>query len=254
MSILSFDMNISEQKPETILNKKALCPFCDRKNLTDIICTEGEMILLKNKYNVLTTGDQFVFIESYDCKGDIPDYEPSVMVNILRFGIKHWYILLKKPAYKSVIFFKNYGFLAGGTIRHPHMQLIGLKEVAEDTLLSTISFKGLPVAKKNDIHLTFSLEPRIGFGEFCISLPEVPSTADEWITVSQYLQKTVHYLKYHFTNENSSYNLFFYRKKGNIFIKILPRFPSSPLFIGYDIRLLPTNYTEVVKEFQKLYF
>ena len=52
-NLLDFDMQIGHKKPETIIHKENQCPFCDREHLTDILATDGELILLRNKYNVL---------------------------------------------------------------------------------------------------------------------------------------------------------------------------------------------------------
>ena len=35
--------------------------------------------------------------------------------------------------------------------------------------------------------------------------------------------------------------------------KIMPRFPTSPLLIGYDMRILPSNLPKMVEDFRKHY-
>ena len=73
-----FDISVGRNKPENILNKENACPFCHPEGLTDILSTgEGGIILLKNKYNVLTDADQFVLIETDRCGVDMPDYTPE---------------------------------------------------------------------------------------------------------------------------------------------------------------------------------
>ena len=68
-----FDISVGRNKPENILNKENACPFCHPEGLTDILSTgEGGIILLKNKYNVLTDADQFVLIETDRCGVDMP--------------------------------------------------------------------------------------------------------------------------------------------------------------------------------------
>ena len=59
--------------------RKSTCPFCDVENLTGILATEGNIILLKNKYNVMVPSDQLVLIETDQCESDIPDYTPEHM-------------------------------------------------------------------------------------------------------------------------------------------------------------------------------
>lgn len=44
---LYFLNDIGKQKPESIRNRNAACPFCDKENLTDILATEGSIIWLK---------------------------------------------------------------------------------------------------------------------------------------------------------------------------------------------------------------
>ncbi|MBP3690525.1 MAG: DUF4931 domain-containing protein, partial [Schwartzia sp.] len=48
--------------------------------------------------------------------------------------------------------------------------------------------------------------------------------------------------------------IFFYHVGVKIAAKIMPRFPTSPLLIGYDLRILPSNIPEIVEEFRKNYF
>ena len=34
----------------------------------------------------------------------------------------------------------------------------------------------------------------------------------------------------------------------------MPRFPTSPLFIGYNIELVPNNLNDIAKQIKQLYF
>ncbi|MBQ1249295.1 MAG: DUF4931 domain-containing protein, partial [Selenomonadales bacterium] len=43
---LEFNVNIGRQKPESIINTAANCPFCDRSHLTDIIDCEDALMLI----------------------------------------------------------------------------------------------------------------------------------------------------------------------------------------------------------------
>lgn len=47
---LYFLNDIGKQKPESIRNRSAACPFCDRENLTDILAIEGSIIWLKTNF------------------------------------------------------------------------------------------------------------------------------------------------------------------------------------------------------------
>ena len=63
INLIKFNTDIGKTKPENIINTDNACPFCDVKNLRDIIETDGDIIFLKNKYNVIEGADQFVLIE-----------------------------------------------------------------------------------------------------------------------------------------------------------------------------------------------
>ena len=57
-----------------------------------------------------------------------------------------------------------------------------------------------------------------------------------------------------FRKNLQSYNIFFYRREKIIYAKIMPRFATSPYFVGYNIHFLPTNVERIAAEMQKLYF
>ena len=46
---IEFNVHVGRQKPESIINASAKCPFCDRDKLTNIIDADGNSLLLKNK-------------------------------------------------------------------------------------------------------------------------------------------------------------------------------------------------------------
>ncbi|MBR1695594.1 MAG: DUF4931 domain-containing protein, partial [Selenomonas sp.] len=51
-----------------------------------------------------------------------------------------------------------------------------------------------------------------------------------------------------------SYNIFFYQLPGQVYAKIMPRFATPPLYVGYGIHVRPTNIAEAVAEIKTLYF
>lgn len=250
-NFIKFNISIGQQKPETIHNEQNICPFCDREHLTDIIATEGDMILLHNKYNVLENADQFVLIESRDCNKDMPAYSTEYMHQLLQFGIKHWRILLASHKYQDVIFFKNYGIFSGGTLHHPHMQLIGFKDIAINPLSCQESdFLGLTIAQKNGVIFNLSTRPRIGFTEFNI----IPDSNAKIDIIADYIQIAIDYIMKYIAKKNKSYNIFFYLINKHIRVKIIPRFATSPLFIGYNIRLCSSNIEMTRQKIQAIYF
>jgi hypothetical protein len=57
----------------------------------------------------------------------------------------------------------------------------------------------------------------------------------------------------HFSRFCQSYNIFFYHRSGQVYIKLMPRFATPPVFVGYGIRVRPTNIDEMVREIRNLY-
>ena len=252
INLIGFDVTLGKSKPRTLINEAAPCPFCDTANLKNIIEQDGSIILLRNKYNVIEGSEQFVLIEGDLCQGDMPDYSAEHMRRLTAFGIKHWRRMLKSGKYETVLFFKNYGPLSGGTIRHPHMQLVGFPQLNTDLLFDPKEFDGLPVAEKNGVALNVATYTRIGFGELNI----VPERECDMDTLADFIQICVDYLMKHFNAHCHSYNIFFYDNggKGDRFlVKILPRFATSPLFIGYNIHFLPNNLPSIVEELKEFY-
>ena len=249
-NIIGFNTKIGRNKPETIINKDASCPFCEYKHIEHIIATCGEMTLLENKYNVLEHSFQTVLLETRYCGSDMPDYSHKHMHDLIHFGVDHWFSMLDSGKYKSVLFFKNYGPLSGGTMRHPHMQIIGLEDIDNDSLYDESDFFGMSIIKKGAVEFNVSTSPRLGFCELNI-LTENNSELD---TMADFIQISVDYIMKHFDNRCKSYNIFFYRIKGLIKVKIMPRFPTSPLFIGYNLRLRPNNLDIIIAEIRKIYF
>lgn len=248
-NIISFNINVGKDKPETIINKNASCPFCEYKHLEHIIDTCGEMTLLENKYNVLADCFQTVLLETRYCGSDIPDYTKEHMHALIRFGVKHWFSMLDSGNYKSVVFFKNFGPLSGGTMRHPHMQIVGLKNIGSSSFCEASDFEGMTVLHKGAVKLNVSTAPRLGFCELNV----LTENNEELDTMAEYIQDAVDYLMHYFNKRCKSYNIFFYRLAGLIKVKIMPRFPTSPLFVGYGLRLCPNNLQIIVQEMQKLY-
>ena len=250
INLIGFDVTLGSRKPENIIDKDAACPFCDRENLTGILDTDGDIILLKNKYNVIKGADQFVIIEGRNCHADMPDYPPEHMHRLIRFGLRHWKELIRSGKYRAVLFFKNFGPMSGGTIRHPHMQLVGIPEVNPALLFSPREFEGIPIRDEKGVIFNASTCPRVGFGELNI----LPGPQGDPDTLADFIQIAVGYLMGHFNKRCNSYNIFFYHDEGRYYVKVMPRFATSPLFIGYNIHFLPNNLDRIVREIKEIYF
>ena len=250
INFIKFNTEIGKTKPESMSNANNYCPFCDVKNLKNIIETDGDIIFLKNKYNVVEGADQFVLIEGGECKIDMPNYSKEHMRKVVKLGIKHWKKLLQSGKYEEVLFFKNFGPMSGGTIRHPHMQIVGFPKLNSELLFKVEELEGIFIASENKVEMNISNFPRVGFGELNIILESGGSLE----TFADFLQIAVHYLMNFFRKNLSSYNIFFYRKGEKIFAKVMPRFATSPYFVGYNIHFQPTNIFQIAKEVQEIYF
>lgn len=249
-SHLHFNTSIGIKKPENIRNKQQACPFCERDQLTDLIAVDGPIILLKNKYPVLENAYQTVLIETDDCHAELSTYPKEHLHRLIRFGIKHWLDLEEARRYRSVIFFKNHGPLSGGTLAHPHMQIIGLDDIDYKEKVSHEMFEGIVIAEKDGVRFTLSTKPRVGFYEFNMEMED--SSYQEGF--SEYLQIAVHYILTHFPFKASSYNLFFHHIDNKIYAKVVSRFVTTPLYIGYGIPQVPSNLEWMADEVKRIYF
>jgi len=247
---LIFDSHIGSNKPENIINKDAMCPFCCREQLADIIEREGSILLIKNKYPVLLNTLQTILIETDECSSELSTYPKEHLYKVIRFGITKWQEMIDSGEYASVIFYKNYGPCSGGTIRHPHMQIVGLYDVDYTENISVEHFEGEIIDKRDGIELNLAKQPNNGFFEFNIRLAHLQQIDQ----MADYIQIVTHYLLHHFHKGCNSYNLFFYQIEGEIMVKVIPRFIVSPLVVGYSIPYVFNRIREIVKEVQDIYF
>ncbi|WP_040203970.1 DUF4931 domain-containing protein [Neobacillus jeddahensis] len=249
-SHLHFNTSIGVKKPENIRNKDQACPFCERDQLTDLIAVDGPIILLKNKYPVLENAFQTVLIETDDCHADISTYSNEYLHRLIRFGLKYWLEMEQSGRYRSVIFFKNHGPLSGGTLAHPHMQIIGLHDIDYKEKVSQDMFEGIVIAEEEGVRLTLSTKPRVGFYEFNVEMKD----SGYELRFSDYMQIAVHYILNHFPFKTTSYNVFFHHVEDKIYAKIVSRFVTTPLYIGYGIPQVPNNLQWMAGEVRNIYF
>lgn len=247
---LLFNTAIGVQKPESIRNKNTSCPFCDREALTDIIAIEDSIILLKNKYPVLENAYQTVLIETDDCSSELSMYSKEHLVKLFTFAIKHWLEMEKSGRFESVLFFKNHGPLSGGTIAHPHMQIVGLNSIDYMENVPASVFEGKEIHQENGVVFSLSSEPKVGFYEFNVKMTDF----NQIESFAKYIQVAAHYILNDFIFRANSYNIFFYYVDAVIFAKIVPRFVTTPLYIGYSIPQVPTNLEQVREDITRRYF
>ncbi|MBS4213317.1 DUF4931 domain-containing protein [Neobacillus rhizophilus] len=247
---LYFNTSIGVKKPENYRNKEQACPFCAREELTDLIEVDGPIILLKNKYPVLENAYQTVLIETDDCHAELSTYSKEHLHRLIRFGLKHWLEMEESGGFKSVIFFKNHGPLSGGTLAHPHMQIIGLNDLDYKEKVEPEMFDGIVIAEENGVRFTLSTKPRVGFYEFNMEMPEFGYQE----RFAEYMQMAADYILHHFPFKATSYNIFFHHLDGKIYAKVVPRFITTPLYIGYGLPQVPNNLNWMADELKRIYF
>ena len=250
INLIKFNTDVGKIKPENIVHADNACPFCDVANLTGILDTDDDIIFLKNKYIVIEGSDQFVLIEGRECNSDMPSYSREHMRRVIRMGLKYWSQLLNCGKYEEVLFFKNFGPMSGGTIRHPHMQLVGFPKLKSELLFDVEELRGLVIARQDNVELNVSNCPRVGFGELNV----VVENGGNVDVLADFLQIGVHHLTNFFRKNLHSYNIFFYHRAENIYAKIMPRFATSPYFVGYNIHFLPRNVPQIAQEVYEIYF
>lgn len=222
------------------------CPFCDIESLSDIISKEGNIILLKNKFSTLQDTFQTVIIETDDCNSDITTYSIEHMRKLITFAINNWIIIENSNEYKSVILYKNHGNLSGGTIKHAHMQIVGLNHIDYNENISNDNFTGYEIYKKGHDYLNISEMPLISPIEFNIV---VKNRNDNFMadTIQIIVNYVLNSMKCH------SYNMFFYKRDKSIICKIVPRYVTSPFFIGYLIPSKSDRVEVIIEDLKRLF-
>lgn len=223
------------------------CPFCNVDALTDILHRDGNIILLKNKFSTLKDTYQTVIIETDDCDADITTYTEIHMKKLISFAIDSWINIEKTNEYKSVILYKNHGELSGGSIKHAHMQIVGLKNIDYNENVQKSCFEGTIIHEDMSNEVNLSITPSISPIEFNII---TKTRNDDFL--AQNIQKVVSYVINYM--KCSSYNLFFYKREEVIICKIVPRYVTSPFYIGYLIPSKSDRATIIIDELKKIFY
>lgn len=246
---LRYNAQIGRHKPENIVDREAACPFCDRAQLVDILAADSPLILLKNKYPVLEDAYQTVIIETEECETELSLYSKEHLYRVIRFGIHHWQQLIQSGEFESVVYFKNHGPNSGGTLRHPHSQIVGLHHLDYRRAVEPQHFTGIVIDRQDGIEFNVSTLPRMGFSEFNVVL-------DDWSQLDRladYVQMAAHYVLHHFHARCNSYNLFFYEHGDGVAAKLIPRFVVSPLFVGFSIPQVTDRVEEIARAVRDRY-
>lgn len=239
---LIFDTQIAKDKPENIRHTHNACPFCEPTALTDILAQEADRTWLMNKFPTLQATWQTIVIETADHNGDISTYSVAQNRAIFDFTIRHWQRTIASHEYASVLLYKNFGPHSGGSLRHPHMQIVGLEDVDGYGNVRPENLTGYPVITTDRVHVTVSDQPVMGFVEF-----NVAADWDATAALADAVQVVVRWtLNDYFNGRCDSYNLFFYPLGERIVCKIVPLFNVSPYYIGY--RLSQADTPERMRE------
>ena len=243
---LVFDNGVARRKPDDHRRPTGHCPFCDVAHLTDILAREDDRIWLMNKYRTLRDTVQTVIVESAQHDGEFSRYPREQARAVIRFSLSCWDEMIDSGSYRSVLMYKNYGPLSGGSLVHPHLQVVGLLHDDGYADVRPENLTGLPVIRRGDVEVTVSDRPIMGFFEVNVAMPRAagPFARDAFADA---IQGTVGYLlNEHHGGRASSYNLFFYHMAGRTVCKALPRWVASPYFIGY--KLAQVNCPERLEE------
>ena len=248
---MSFRTSIARVKP--ISRAGDYCPFCDRKTIYEegkVIHEDGPFLLVENKFQTLEKAYQMVLIESEECEGDLSTYSKDYLHRLLRFAVSCWDEVDQGGEYRSVVFFKNHGVHSGGSVHHPHMQIVGLYDIDYRKHVYPHHFAGRVIDSEPGVEFNLSRYPRSGFTEFNVVLKDL-TAIDK---MADYLQIAVHYTLNHMNKKFQSYNLFFYQIGDGIAVKVILRAPGSPYLMGYSIVQVPDNQQEVVERMRSIYF
>lgn len=150
--------------------------------------------------------------------------------------------MIDSRQYRSVLMYKNKGPLSGGSLVHPHMQIVGLEQEDGYASLASANFEGINVWQQGRISANISTEPIMGFFEINVSArrESPPAMTREIkprrISSPDAIQVALRYiLNEHHGGRAESYNLFFYHLGGRTIAKALPRWVVSPYFVGYRL-------------------
>lgn len=246
---LRFNSHIGKQKPFSIDGPGGDCPFCDRGSLVGILEERHPALWLENKYPVLQDTFQTVLIETDECHAELSTYSKDHLHMLIRFGVEKWQEMSQSSEFRSVAFYKNHGPQSGGSLRHPHMQIVGLHSLDYQEHVTDEQFEGIVIERKPGVIFNLSSHPRVGFTEFNVLLDDL-AAIDQ---LADYIQVAAHYVVHHLNRHYQSYNLFFYQRAERVVAKIVPRFVVSPFFVGYSIPQVTNRIEEIAQEVRTLY-
>lgn len=252
-----FQFAVAQGKPHSYRKDKpkTVCPFCDTENLVDVYCQEGEMIWLKNKFPTLRDTLQTVLIESHDHYGDISNYSKEENRKLLTFALDCFQQMRQDQRFESVCWYKNYGPQSGGSLIHPHMQIVGFDHENCYKYIHENNFEGVRVFTDGQVEVNIADHPVQGYTEINLNVLQLNQSAidvwADWIRAgAKYMLNVMHHGRF------NSYNLFFYpRADGGICAKYIARFFAPPYFVGYKLSQVndEDNLAEEAENFRNFF-
>ncbi|MEE5987116.1 DUF4931 domain-containing protein [Ligilactobacillus equi] len=229
---LVFKVQTAKQKPENIRNKQGYCPFCDLVNLKDFLAQDEDRIWLMNKYRTLEKTVQTLIVESSQHEGDIHVQTQATNAKLLNFIQTCYEKMQTWGQFKSIVIYKNFGPKSGGSLRHPHFQIVGMEEVDAYAQIAPRNLTGISILKEEGAELNISDQPVLGFTELNVQLP----VQENWGQMADLIKFAIRYfMEDHLKGRVvvDSYNLFLYPLMDKVTCKIVPCFNLSPYGRGY---------------------
>ncbi|MFP7487292.1 DUF4931 domain-containing protein [Priestia filamentosa] len=244
MTYIPFKTNTAKQKPNTLINQQHKCPFCDRETLVkeqNSLKQTKDFLIVENKFPVMEGSFATVLIEHLSCDEHIGTYSVEYLTELLNFAIDYCKELESTAKYQSVAFFKNHGIFSGGSIKHPHMQIVGFESLDYKVDINPNNFVGASVIENDLVDWNVSSFPRAEGYEFNIIIKDTKR-----IDVLAFLiQKTVQFILESLNTKYQCYNLAFFFEDDSITVKVISRGPTSVLLLGFEIHQTPDNLEEV---------
>ena len=205
--ILEYNLDLGKTKPDTVHRDEKYCPFCDVAHLKNVMEKRGPMIWLENAYPVLKDSWQTLIIESDDCDGEFSSYTPEYALKLIQFGLEKW--------------------------QQVNSQIVGFKDYDYHQDIKPFHFVGPAIVEEDGLTVNLSQRPIIGFYEVNLILKD----REKLGKFVRYMQRTADYFMHSFVSFNDSYNIFFYDFPADdaLYVKIIPRFLTNPLYVGYMI-------------------
>lgn len=237
MSKVFFSSQEQAKKPNTIINKERACPFCDRRNLTVIFDETDEFYWIENKFQATLNSYLTLIIESKECGKNLHTYDLDYAQRLFRYAFDKWNEFDNSQKYSGSIMFKNVGPLSGGSIDHPHMQIVGFENINPYSEIEHEKFEGEKILENERIEINISTDPLAAFLEYNFIFTE--KNIDEFV---KYLQIMTRYVYKTYKLPEVSYNLFFYKYEKELICKLVPRYAASPFLVGFKVHQIYEDF------------